>query len=664
MRKPLRAPAGWTPHRRTTLLRHPASNYCFEAVLPELLAPWRHPRGPRGSPGRTHRAATSLTPPAPPVTVGGGAAGAAGRLAAGRVAARARVARPARGGRSRGRAGRPGRRAAAGPVLRGARRPRRHTRRPRRAAARRRRPQRPQPWLPVRDPRPGPQPGRQHRVPGEPQGRGRRRALPCAGQQGAAHQGEWVAEGGAARAAPRRPARVTPCLGPQTPPVQTIRNYSKVNDDGSFTFGYEAADGSFKEETRGTDCVVRGKYGYVDPDGNKREFTYVSGNPCDPNAVQEEEPQPGAKDVEADSGEENIPANFPSRSLRPTLARPAKPTTTLFQQSYSQDSEEDVDDEDLPPAPVPVRARARPTPRPTTTLYQSTASPSAPTPQAAVRITPRPYSSTTTPEPPATTYRPQAQAAQVSVTPRPVAYPKPYSPLSAAPIRSSTPGTIDFSEELRKFQLDNNVVATTERPGAGVPAKSSDPIYSTELVFDPASGQYNTVVYQSLPKSQDINAVQRHRLQPYVAPQQQHLPQHLQHHQQQQAQLQPGSLYQQQLVQQQQATLLQQSQQLFAQQQRQLQQQRSLAAASAYQAPRYQPGQLQQVSSTAAPVKLAPAPSRYIAPQPVQYAPASGHSGPPQTQFYYVSPQDAGDQRAALAAGQIDAFLRGHNLSF
>jgi Insect cuticle protein len=49
-------------------------------------------------------------------------------------------------------------------------------------------------------------------------------------------------------------------------PVQTIRNYNKVNDDGSFTFGYEAADGSFKEETRGTDCVVRGRYGYVDPE--------------------------------------------------------------------------------------------------------------------------------------------------------------------------------------------------------------------------------------------------------------------------------------------------------------------------------------------------------------------------------------------------------------
>lgn len=43
---------------------------------------------------------------------------------------------------------------------------------------------------------------------------------------------------------------------PRQPPVQTIRNYNKVNDDGSFTFGYEAADGSFKEETRGNYIVI------------------------------------------------------------------------------------------------------------------------------------------------------------------------------------------------------------------------------------------------------------------------------------------------------------------------------------------------------------------------------------------------------------------------
>lgn len=116
----------------------------------------------------------------------------------------------------------------------------------------------------------------------------------------------------------------------KAPPVQTIRNYNKVNDDGSFTFGYEAADGSFKEETRGTDCVVRGKYGYVDPDGNKREFTYVSGNPCDPNAKDEESQE------KEDERDENVPQNYPVRPVRPIL-RPTpapRPAVTVFQSAY------------------------------------------------------------------------------------------------------------------------------------------------------------------------------------------------------------------------------------------------------------------------------------------------------------------------------------------
>lgn len=132
----------------------------------------------------------------------------------------------------------------------------------------------------------------------------------------------------------------------KAPPVQTIRNYNKVNDDGSFTFGYEAADGSFKEETRGTDCVVRGKYGYVDPDGNKREFTYVSGNPCDPNAPKEEEPD----DKNDETGEpENFPANYPTRPIRP-IARPvtqAPKPVTLFHNNYQQEEEEQPEPEQV-----------------------------------------------------------------------------------------------------------------------------------------------------------------------------------------------------------------------------------------------------------------------------------------------------------------------------
>lgn len=129
--------------------------------------------------------------------------------------------------------------------------------------------------------------------------------------------------------------------------VQTIRNYSKVNDDGSFTFGYEAADGSFKEETRGTDCVVRGKYGYVDPDGNKREFTYVSGNPCDPNNPDQNEEEPERE--EETNEPENVPINFPRRPLRPqAIQRPQTTThspTTVFQNQYTSNQYEQEDDE-------------------------------------------------------------------------------------------------------------------------------------------------------------------------------------------------------------------------------------------------------------------------------------------------------------------------------
>jgi len=38
----------------------------------------------------------------------------------------------------------------------------------------------------------------------------------------------------------------------------------------------------FQEETIGIDCVTHGKYGYIDPTGEVREYTYTSGSRCDP----------------------------------------------------------------------------------------------------------------------------------------------------------------------------------------------------------------------------------------------------------------------------------------------------------------------------------------------------------------------------------------------
>ncbi|KAL1139132.1 hypothetical protein AAG570_009192 [Ranatra chinensis] len=73
------------------------------------------------------------------------------------------------------------------------------------------------------------------------------------------------------------------------PVSQVLRKYREDNPDGSITWGFENDDGTFKEETIGVDCVTRGKYGYIDPDGVRREFTYSSGLPCDKDKDAQEQ---------------------------------------------------------------------------------------------------------------------------------------------------------------------------------------------------------------------------------------------------------------------------------------------------------------------------------------------------------------------------------------
>merc|ERR1712212_1158466 len=57
-------------------------------------------------------------------------------------------------------------------------------------------------------------------------------------------------------------------------PVPILRYIDSQNADGSYTYGFEGADGTYKIETRLADGQVRGKYGYYDPEGILREATY------------------------------------------------------------------------------------------------------------------------------------------------------------------------------------------------------------------------------------------------------------------------------------------------------------------------------------------------------------------------------------------------------
>ncbi|XP_046962141.1 activating signal cointegrator 1 complex subunit 2 homolog [Vanessa cardui] len=62
--------------------------------------------------------------------------------------------------------------------------------------------------------------------------------------------------------------------GPTTTPVPILKQINRQNDDGSYSYGYEAADGSFKIETKYPSGDVAGKYGYVDENGKVREVSY------------------------------------------------------------------------------------------------------------------------------------------------------------------------------------------------------------------------------------------------------------------------------------------------------------------------------------------------------------------------------------------------------
>jgi len=59
-----------------------------------------------------------------------------------------------------------------------------------------------------------------------------------------------------------------------TTPVPILRFVDTQNADGSYTYGYENGDGTYKIETRYVTGEVKGKYGYYDDTGALREVSY------------------------------------------------------------------------------------------------------------------------------------------------------------------------------------------------------------------------------------------------------------------------------------------------------------------------------------------------------------------------------------------------------
>lgn len=67
--------------------------------------------------------------------------------------------------------------------------------------------------------------------------------------------------------------------------VQIVKQIRRLNDDGSYTIGYEADDGTFKIENKDVLGNVKGTFGYIDQDGEIKRVTYTSSSDSTPVPV-------------------------------------------------------------------------------------------------------------------------------------------------------------------------------------------------------------------------------------------------------------------------------------------------------------------------------------------------------------------------------------------
>ncbi|XP_072939034.1 uncharacterized protein [Epargyreus clarus] len=67
--------------------------------------------------------------------------------------------------------------------------------------------------------------------------------------------------------------------------VEIVKQIRRLNEDGSYTIGYEADDGTFKIESRDVQGNVKGTFGYIDQDGEIKRVTYTSSGDSTPVPV-------------------------------------------------------------------------------------------------------------------------------------------------------------------------------------------------------------------------------------------------------------------------------------------------------------------------------------------------------------------------------------------
>jgi len=181
--------------------------------------------------------------------------------------------------------------------------------------------------------------------------------------------------------------------GPTTPPVPILRQIQERNPDGSYTYGYESGDGTYKIETRYATGEVKGKYGYYDASGKLREVEYgaapdrgfepqIEGVIVAPPTINAE-PEFNAEPILTEP--QPAPARRPAQQVRKVVRRP-RPQPAVPQQRAEQPRFANFQPSALPAAPQQQARRIRPRPQP---AVPQRAAPQPAVPQRAAPQQPR-----------------------------------------------------------------------------------------------------------------------------------------------------------------------------------------------------------------------------------------------------------------------------------
>ena len=162
-------------------------------------------------------------------------------------------------------------------------------------------------------------------------------------------------------------------------PVAILKQINRLNPDGSYTYGYQGADGSYKVEVRYPTGEVKGKYGYIDDKGELIHITYgaapgrgynpvVPGVEVAPPTIRDETPADydyeyysgGRLDdpiVEPTEAPVEKPARKPARRTKTRVQTKTRPIPTFQEATRKRVQEKTVEVSGPVEPPKPAKTR-------------------------------------------------------------------------------------------------------------------------------------------------------------------------------------------------------------------------------------------------------------------------------------------------------------------